>query len=296
VHDLRTLHEPATYRSVLQQLTVKLQESGVESPALDARRLLEAATGVSSLDIISNPDCVLEASALETLDKFAQRRVAREPVSRILGMRLFYGREFQVTPDVLDPRPDTETLIDACLEIADAESWRDKPMRIVDIGTGSGCILVTLLAELPLATGLGTDISTTALETASRNAVRLGVSQRASFVPGSGTSHASGPFDLLVSNPPYIPSADILKLDPEVRCFDPHQALDGGADGLTFYRLIADGMTQVVPRGWAVVEVGAGQAAEVASILMAAARSIPRNVRIWRDLGGHGRCVAVRTQ
>jgi release factor glutamine methyltransferase len=224
--------------------------------------------------------------------------MGHEPVSRILGVRGFYGRTFRISPATLDPRPCTETVIEAALEIADREGWRERPIRILDVGTGSGALLVTLLAELPSATGIGTDISDGALAAARENARGLGVASRAAFLNRSILEGVDGTFDLLVSNPPYIPTGDIAALEPEVRDFDPAGALDGGVDGLDFYRALAAGLAGRVPAGWALVEVGAGQAAAVESIFRGAADgdAAAPEIRLWKDLGQHTRCVAVRTQ
>ena len=226
-----------------------------------------------------------------------RRRALREPVSRILGRRDFYGRVFHVTAATLDPRPCSETLIEAALELAREEGWRGRPIRILDVGTGSGCLLLTLLAELPLATGLGTDISGEALAVAEENARRLGLAQRSRFAVANFLEGIEETFDLVVANPPYVASTDIAGLEPEVRDHDPLPALDGGPDGLDGYRAIAADIKRIVPTGWTLVEVGAGQAAAVAQLLQGGGpdRPLPA-ARMWRDLGGHVRAVAVKTQ
>ena len=186
----------------------------------------------------------------ERISAFRGRRLAREPVSRIEGRRDFFGRTFRIGPATLDPRPETETLIEEALEICRREDWTGKPIRILDIGTGSGCILLTLLCELPQATGVGTDICQDALETAATNAHGLNVESRVSFMMARTCELGLGPFDLVLSNPPYIPSGDIAGLQLEVRNYDPRSALDGGGDGLETYREIAAGLMQAVPDGW----------------------------------------------
>lgn len=284
-------------REAQAAVTSVLAAAGIEDPARDARLLLAAALGATSAELLRSPQQRLGERAAETLADFARRRVNREPVSRILGTRGFYGREFHITPATLDPRPCTETVVEAALAVADAEGWRGRPVRILDIGTGSGALLVTLLAELPEAAGVGTDISDAALEAARANAMRLGVAARATFLNRRTLEEVGGPYHLLVANPPYIPTGEIAGLDAEVRDHDPHRALDGGADGLDHYRALAAGLAEVVPEGWALFEVGAGQAADVADILRAAlGRRLKGEVRTWADLGGHPRCVAVRTQ
>ena len=275
-----------------------LREGGIESAARDSRLLVAAALGIDAGRLLSRPEMPLGYAEQRRLEEFLTRRVAREPVSRILGSRGFYGREFEVSPATLDPRPDSETLIDAALELIGAETGRrDMPLRILDIGTGSGCLLVTLLAELPNAIGLGTDIDPAALQVAKRNADVHGVAARANWALARSLDGISGPVDLLVANPPYIPKGDIEGLDPEVRDYDPRTALDGGADGLEVYRELAKDLVKVVPNGWAVFEVGADQANSVREIL--AAVSVPGHtpvIRIFQDLNGVDRCVAWKSR
>jgi len=268
--------------------------AGVEDAGRDARLLLAAAAGVDTAGIIARPERILSADEQLRLSSMVARRCAREPVSRILGVREFYGRPFALSPATLDPRPDSETLIGAVLDIATREAWRDRPMRILDIGTGSGCLLLTLLAELQLATGVGTDISDAALQTAAQNAAALGLASRADFMQADVLDGIEGPFDLVVSNPPYIPSGDIAGLSAEVRHYDPRAALDGGEDGLDFYCRIIAALPRVRAR-WVIFEVGAGQADDVA-LLLEQAFVKTRQAQLSRhaDLGGHTRCVAFR--
>lgn len=284
-------------REAMASLTRALNAAGIEGAARDARLLLLAALEMSATDLIREPERRLSDNEAQKLAEFARRRMAHEPVSRILGVRGFYGRTFHVTPATLDPRPCTETAIEAALDVADSEGWRDQPIRILDIGTGSGALLVTLLAELPLATGVGTDISDAALEAARDNAERLGVAGRATFLNRRTLDGVDGTFHLIVSNPPYIPTGDIAALEPEVRDFDPLGALDGGTDGLDIYRALAAGLKDAVPAGWAIVEVGAGQADAVESIFRdGVGLGALSDVRLWKDLGQHTRCVAVKTR
>lgn len=273
-----------------------LMAAGIEGAARDARLLLLEALELSASDLLRDPLRILSSSDALRLSGFAERRARREPVARIVGARGFYGRTFRVTPATLDPRPCTETVVEAVLEIATGEGWRERPIRIIDVGTGSGALLVTLLAELPLATGVGTDISDDALTAAQTNATALGVAARAEFVNRRNLVAVEGPFDVLVSNPPYIPSADIAGLDEDVRMFDPMAALDGGVDGLDIYRALSADLCRVVPAGWAFFEVGAGQADDVADILRADLGPRVASSKRWRDLGQHTRCVAVQTQ
>lgn len=285
-----------TAREATTAVTRMLGEAGIEEPGRDARLLVQAALGLSAEEVLKAPELRLDDGDGAGLAAFARRRAAHEPVSRILGRRGFFGRTFRITPATLDPRPCTETVIEAALAVVDHEGWRTRPLRILDVGTGSGALLVTLLAELEQAEGLGTDISEAALEAAGENATRLGVASRARFINRRSLGGIEGTFDLVVSNPPYIPSADIAALALEVRDHDPRAALDGGPDGLDVYRELAGGVLSVVPDGWMLLEVGAGQAEAVESLLRGAAGNALRETRQWMDLGRHARCVAVRTQ
>jgi release factor glutamine methyltransferase len=284
-------------RDAVQLATDELKRSGVEEPSGDARRLLGAALGLTAAELLSRPERMLSAAEAERLRAYIDRRRKREPVSRILGARDFYGRSFVISPATLDPRPDSETLIEAVLDLVRSERRLSKPLRLIDIGTGSGCLLITLLCELPLATGVGTDISEAALEVARANARRLGVADRATWVVTDALEGIAGRFDILVANPPYVRSGDIAKLEPEVREFDPLLALDGGADGLDHYRRIATGIPTVVSDGWAVLEVGYDQADAVGAVLAPDAGALERGrLRFYPDVTGRRRCVAMRTQ
>lgn len=286
-----------TLAAAVASLTRVLREAGIDSAERDARLLVAAAAGLGREDLLRAPERDLDTAAALRLEDYRGRRLAREPVSRILGVREFYGRPFRVTSDTLDPRPETETLVEAALEAVRIEGWSDRPLRILDVGTGSGCILVTLLAELPRATGLGTDVSAAALAIAADNAARLGVAGRTAFHCRRGLDGCTETFDIVVANPPYIPSRDIAALDADVRDYDPPTALDGGPDGLDVYRDMARNLADVVPDGWAFLEVGAGQSQAVAGLLREAiGRERLRAMRMWTDLGGHQRCVAARTQ
>lgn len=286
-----------TAREALTRLTGLLAAAGIEGAARDARLLLLQALGITGAELITEPERRIDRGQADALAETARRRAANEPVSRIVGQRGFYGRTFRITPATLDPRPCTETVIEAALEIAAREGWRERPIRILDIGTGSGALLVTLLAELPSASGVGTDVSGEALEVARANARALGVAARAAFLERRSLDGIDGRFDLLVSNPPYIPSGDIATLEADVRDYDPRGALDGGADGLSVYRDIAAGMRDAVPSGWVLLEVGAGQSDAVAEILRTgmSGRDCLPEIGSWKDLGQHTRCVAIRT-
>jgi release factor glutamine methyltransferase len=299
--DLRAGGGVTHLADAVAQATRRLTQAGVETPGVDARRIVAATCGVTTAELISRPEQPVGSDILEKIEARLARRCAREPVSRILGTRDFYGRSFAVTAATLDPRPDSETLIELTLDLVGEKGWRDKPLRILDVGTGTGCLLITLLAELPLATGLGTDISSEALDVAQANARLNDVADRARFAQHDLLTGVSGPFDILVCNPPYIPSATIESLEPEVRVFDPRGALDGGADGLDPYRAMAPQLKRILPSGWAVFEVGAGQAESVAKLLHPVKPECGHEeqghrIRYRNDLSGHTRCVAVEIQ
>ncbi len=251
----------STYVTLVRAFTA----AGLDQPHADARYLLRGVLCLDDAALLRAPDAPLGAGA-EKLVQAASRRLAHEPVSRILGTREFYGRAFEVTPDVLDPRPDTETLIDEILAIAARRGWRDKPLRVADIGVGSGAILVTLLAELPLAHGVGTDVSPAALACAGRNAARHGVASRFEAVETSVLAGVEQPVDIVVSNPPYIPRDEIAGLETDVRLYDPLLALDGGPDGLDVYREISKQVRGLTSVSCVVLEVGMGQADDVAAL------------------------------
>jgi release factor glutamine methyltransferase len=287
--------EGRTVAAARATLGEALSAAGLEDARREARLLLELATGLTPGQLLLDDARLISASQAQRLSDALSRRLSHEPLSRIRGERAFYGRTFEVTPAVLDPRPETETLIEQVLEWVDESGGRERVFDILDVGTGSGCILVTLLAELPAARGTGTDISEDALQVAQANAGRHGVAARARFVCGRSLEGIEETFGILVSNPPYIPTAGIGALSPEVRNFDPLAALDGGPDGLAIYREIAARAGTVVPAGLIAVEVGAGQAADVAEIFAVSVenRSGPPWTRA--DLGGHDRTVALLT-
>ncbi len=272
----------------------QLQAAGVAQARLDARLLFSAATGLSHEDIIRDPDAALCPEHAAAYAAMIARRVAREPVSRILGRREFWSLDFEITPDTLDPRADSETLIRAALELIEDHN---RPLRILDIGTGSGCLLLALLSELPRAQGAGIDISQGALEVAHLNAVRLGFSERARFIACDVRStnwmhHIGGPFDIIISNPPYIENTVITGLAPEVALFDPYAALAGGEDGLDFYRMITTSLIHILcPDGLVVFEAGAGQADAVRALLHKAGLV---TLDTHPDLGGVARAVTGR--
>jgi release factor glutamine methyltransferase len=264
----------------------RLAAAGVASAALDATLLLCAATGERREVVMAYPERPVIPEAAEAYRAMIDRRAAREPVSRILGRREFWGLDFMVAPAVLDPRPDTETLVRAALDWLEGRP----PARIVDLGTGSGCILLALLHEHPDATGLGIDVSEDALTVARVNARTLGLAEQAMFARGDWLSELpDGSADMIVSNPPYIPRAEIAGLDPEVAVYDPAGALDGGADGLDAYRRIAADLARVLAPGGAVfLEIGAGQEDAVTALLEAGGADA---VQQFHDLSGRVRCL-----
>ena len=260
-----------TVETARRALSNRLQAAGIETPELDARLLLGTVLDLDLTGMIAHAARRLTTTEATQLDAFAQRRIAGEPVARILGVREFWGLPLQLSVDTLVPRPDTETVVEAALDILRADGAGERALRIVDIGTGSGAILLALLHELPNAFGIGIDISLGALRTAQANAVQLSLARRAAFVASDYLAALTGPFDLIVSNPPYIRSADIATLAPEVRDHDPRRALDGGADGLDAYRTIArQASARLSPGGMLVLEIGQRPSGDVAPRLAAA--------------------------
>jgi release factor glutamine methyltransferase len=269
----------------------RLEAAGVDGPVIDARLLLEAAAGASRTDILTDPHRLLTAAQAAALEALLARREAREPVSHILGRKGFWKVELKVTADVLTPRPDTETLVDALLKSLPEEA----PMRILDLGTGSGAILLALLAERPAWSGVGVDISTAALEVARENAALLRLEDRAGFVHASWTQgQPDAAFDAVAANPPYIPSGDIAALEPEVSVHEPRLALDGGPDGLDAYRVLAPEVLRVLrPAGVFALEIGHDQGQAVEALMRAAGAGY---CRVVSDLGQRDRVVIGRAK
>ncbi len=281
-----------TLTEALRAATHSLARAGIPGPDVDARLLLCAATGLDRLGLIRDPDGPVSAEAAARLNTFLERRLAREPVSRILGVRAFWGLTLRITGDVLDPRPDTETLVEAVLDAVKAR--RRAPLRILDLGTGSGAILCALLHDLPAAQGWAVDRSDAACQVAQANLAACGVAERSLVLQGDWASAlAADSFDIVVSNPPYIETAAIAGLDRDVREHDPLSALDGGEDGLAAYRILAAELPRLLVRGGlAAFEVGQGQHAAV-STLMAGAGLTALTTRL--DLAGIARVVTGRT-
>jgi len=280
-----------TIRQAYAAAVRRLREAGVASPQLDARLLLANAGGWSREAFMAQPDRALTPETAARFAAAVARRSVGEPVSRITGMREFYGREFLLNEHTLDPRPDTETLIEAALDFVARKAWHDAPLRLLDLGTGTGCILLTLLAELPNAYGIGVDISDDALTIAVANAHRLGLESRATFVTGDWLDGMAGTFDLILANPPYVASDEIAGLAPEVKDHDPRRALDGGADGLDSYRRIATKVaSSLLPGGALILEIGAGQADAVRNLFCVADAGLDEPT-IRHDLSGLPRAV-----
>jgi release factor glutamine methyltransferase len=282
-----------TVETVRRRLAARFKSAAIESAELDARMLVGEALRLDLTGMIAAANRLLTAEEAVRLEKFAQRRLAGEPVARILGQKEFWGLPLQVSDATLVPRPDTETVVELALELLRAHAALDLRLRIADLGTGTGAILLALLSELPNAHGIGTDISAAALQTARSNAARLGFSGRATFIACDYATPLSGQFDLIVSNPPYIRSADIEGLAVEVREHDPRAALDGGADGLDAYRALIPQAARVLAPGAAlVVEAGQGQSGEIEGLMTAAGLSTAGSPKA--DLAGIRRAVAGR--
>lgn len=267
-------------------VAARLAQAGIETPATDARLLAATALGLDRTGLLARRDRCLTGAEADALVRLADRRAAREPTSRIVGRREFWSLDFSLTPATLDPRPDSETLVAAVL---DRLTPPDRPWRIVDLGTGSGCLLLALLAERPHASGIGVDRAAAAAVAARDNARRLGLDARTRFVVGDWAESIRGPVDAILANPPYIPTDEIDALAPEVARFDPRPALDGGADGLAAYRVLIPRAAAILdPGGWLAMEIGATQAPAVAALAGVAGLS---HIAAIEDLGGRPRVV-----
>ena len=280
-----------TVEAARRSLAARFRTQAIDSAELDARMLVGAALGLDLTLLIAAAARPVTAEESMRLEDFVRRRLAGEPVARILGIKEFWGLPLQLSPATLVPRPDTETVVELALEIWRAERHLDRRLRIADLGTGSGAILLALLSELPEACGIGTDISPAALRNATGNAAHLGFAPRAAFVACDYAAALSGVFDLIVSNPPYIRSAEIAGLANEVREYDPPGALDGGADGLDAYRaLIPQAAHLLAPGGTLIVEAGLGQSGHIQGLMTAAGLTLESPPKA--DLAGIPRAVA----
>jgi len=258
-----------TVAQARRALTGAFRQAELDSPELDARLLVGHALGIDHTALTIDSGRSLGGDAARVLAALVTRRLEREPVARILGVKEFWGLPLRLNDATLVPRPETETIVEAALATVDSAGPRTRALRIADLGTGSGALLIALLTELPNATGIGTDMSRDALAAAQDNASRLGVAARTEFAICDFGAALPGRFDLVVSNPPYIASADIDTLSPEVRR-DPRSALDGGADGLDCYRTIAEQAARLLkPDGDLVVELAIGQEPAVAKLFRA---------------------------
>jgi len=278
-----------TLGSILAEAAAALSAAGFNEPRRRARRLVAASFDLSPTELLSDPERTLEHLAVERLRGTIARIVGGEPMSRVLGWREFWGLRFALSADTLDPRPETETLVEAVLRrFVD----RTTPLNFLDLGTGTGCLLLALLSEFPAAIGVGVDIAAGAVVTARENAAVLGLAGRARFFVGDWSSALSGRFTVIVANPPYIAEVALAELAPEVRLYDPRRALDGGKEGLVAYPSIAENLPALLASGGILaVEIGAGQAAAAAAILKAGGFLIDG---IERDLAGIERCVVAR--
>ena len=276
-----------TVGDLLKEVTDALRAAGIDNAQWEARYLLQDAIGLTPTDFVLGTG--QRPAECDRVRDWVRRRVAGEPLSRIAGTRCFRGLDFHLSPGTLDPRDDSEVLVEACLsELPELDA-----ARIADIGTGTGCLLLSILAERPKISGLGIDLSPDAAATARRNADALGLSDRAHFAVGSWTATLpDAGFDLILSNPPYIRRDVIPTLDVSVRDYDPVLALDGGDDGLDAYRALARDMRRVLkPGGWLAVEIGWEQGESVPTLLMRAGFA---QMRLLRDAGDRDRVVMVR--
>jgi release factor glutamine methyltransferase len=274
--------------ALLEEAARCLRTAGVESPRLEARILLEEAGGVGRARQVAEPDLQLELAAVQTFRSLVQRRAVREPLAYILGRAEFWSLSYAIVPGVLVPRPETETLIEVAIDLFPE---RGRPLRILDIGSGSGCVLLTLLHLFPNARGIGTDSSATARACATRNAERLAVEPRVDIREANFAEGVEGPFDLVLSNPPYIPGGEIRGLQPEVALYEPRAALDGGPDGLDAYRAVLPALPSLLAGdGVALLEIGKGQERDVLDL----ARGHDLRGREHPDLAGIVRCIELR--
>jgi release factor glutamine methyltransferase len=278
--------ETLTIGRWLAEAAARLAAAGIAEPRHEARLVLALVLGIEPATMLGWPERPVEPKLAAAAEALIIRRAEGEPVSRLRGKREFWSLDFALSPETLDPRPDSETLIAAALaDISD----RAAPLRIVDFGTGTGCLLLALLSELPRATGVGIDISAGAVAVAAGNAAALGLAGRAEFRIGSWDIRIDGPADVILANPPYIPSSEIGRLPLEVLEFDPRAALDGGPDGLSAYRALGAAIRGLLgPAGKAYIEMGAGQGLQVARVFGEAGLTV---TAVCRDLAGIERCV-----
>jgi release factor glutamine methyltransferase len=290
---------PRELYEAIRELGRVFREAGVHTAGLDARLLASHVCALTPEQTIAEPGFMLSPEMTVRINEVAARRLAGEPVSRIIGYREFWGLLFGLSPHTLDPRPETELLVEAVLDYVRAEGLSASPIRILDLGTGSGCLLGALLSELPQSTGVGVDLSQEALCTARENLRRLGLLNRASFLCADwARALGDASFDIIVSNPPYIGSSEIAGLEAEVQAFDPRLALDGGEDGLQAFRMIlAEAFRVLGAKGLLIFETGDRQAQIVREMMVNSARgACCLEARVLDDLNGIERAVAGRRQ
>ena len=275
---------------LLDRAAARLAGAGVPQGRRDARLLIAEALGCGAEHVMAYPERILGGTEAERAWRLIERRAAREPVSRILGRREFWGLPFRLSPATLDPRPDSETLVAAVLDRIDGrDGGRDRPLTLLDLGTGSGCLLLALLSELPGARGIGLDRAREAVATALRSARDLDLDGRAGFVVGDWAEAIAGRFNVILSNPPYVADSALADLEPEVARYDPRASLAAGADGLAAYRALLPRLGALLaPDGFVALEIGRGQAAAVTAL--AAAEGLEREAS-QRDLAGVERCL-----
>jgi release factor glutamine methyltransferase len=278
-----------TIREMLADAAQRLVAAGVDQPRLDARLLLGHALGDPQAHFHGREEEVPTEHARGNFEDLVGRRLRREPVSRILGTRGFWTLDLEINAASLDPRPDSETLVEAVLEHSPR---REAPLRVLDLGTGTGCLLLSVLAEFPQATGLGIDISPDCTALAARNARANGLGDRARFQTGDWIKGLHAIFDVIMCNPPYIPTSTIQHLAPEVAHHEPPRALDGGVDGLDCYRRLALTFSETLAENSHIfLEIGFDQCQVVMEIMAAAGL---RTLSVKSDLAGHDRCLVIK--
>lgn len=291
--DATTTDNSVTLGTLMTEAVAALRDAGIENARMDARILLSDAAGVDSSRIAAWPEDTVTMDKAKTFRNMVARRLKHEPVSRILGQRDFWRHSFRLSPETLDPRPDSETIVELALDwLEDANA-----PTVLDFGTGTGCLLLSIIGDLQNASGLGVDISEGAVTCARENANRLGLADQVEFRVSDWDSaitdaERKGRFDLIVSNPPYITQADMEKLSPEVRQYDPRLALTDEGDGLGAYRILSQAAFSLVkPAGFVIFEIGQGQEKDVSRLLVEAGFV---GIEYREDLGGIVRCVAAK--
>lgn len=281
---------PDNISTALKYVQATLADAGIDVPGTEARMILMDCAGLSLTDILLSSDRQLKPEQQHRIADVLARRIKREPLSRILGRRGFWTLDLSLSKETLDPRPDSETLIEAVVKYFSA--YAKTGLHVLDLGTGTGCLLLSVLSEFKQASGFGIDISRDAIETAQRNAEQNELKERAAFRVQSWEDFEGETFDIVLSNPPYIPDADIEGLDPEVRLYDPHRALSGGEDGMDCYRQLASRLDKwLKPNGLAFFEIGYDQAEKVKEVLAGCGFNV---LEVIPDLGGHDRCLVIQ--